>query len=355
MANCHNSFQNYNQTIKLSDDKRTMLIAVRNSLRQRMNNTFLLIPESERDTHSIEFQTQGSFVMDTIIRPINDDYDLDDGVYFQGNISVERRAKPQIFHDLIIKTIDKNHIIEEIIDKPTCVRVKYKNSVDGKDLGFHIDLPIYYADNFHNPDLADTLKGWTLSNPVEFIAWFEEKTKSGFEKAFLMESLKYAEPFEKWLSDIRKKDCQIRKIVRYMKSWADLKKEEMPSGIIMTILVANNYSENERDDIALRDTLVNIEKYLNANNFKCPRPTTPIGEDLFATYSDNQKKYFQKALSEFINAAKQAIEMELQNDACKKWQQFLGERFTCIKENKDLSGLRKLAQPMTPEHKPWLN
>jgi hypothetical protein len=30
--------------------------------------------------------------------------------------------------------------VEKVIDKATCVRVLYKS-------GFHIDLPIYYADN----------------------------------------------------------------------------------------------------------------------------------------------------------------------------------------------------------------
>ena len=354
MANCHHSFQNFNQTIKLSDEKRKVLLSVRDSLRGRMKKTFLMIPEKERNTHTLEFQTQGSFIMDTIIRPINDDYDLDDGVYFQGNLSSEQRATPQVFHDLIKRSIDTGNDIEQIIDKHACVRVKYKDSKDGKDLGFHIDIPIYYADKFLNPELADTKLGWIISNPVEFIAWFEEKAKSGFEKAFLYETLLYAEPYEKWLNDIRKKDCQIRRIVRYLKAWVNLEGKKMPTGIIITILVANNLVENERDDIALRDTLISIENYLKGNGFKCPRPTTPVGEDLFATYTEEKKAHFKNALAEFIAAAKEAVIADDKYESCLIWRRILGERFVCTKEDRDLSGLKKLAVPLSTAQKPWM-
>ena len=262
MANIHNLFQHYNSAIKLSDNDREKLKQARNSLRKRMQEIYNKLPDNEKKTHNIEFQSQGSFVMDTIIKPHIADFDIDDGVYFQGNLTEEERSDTQVFHDLIIKAIDKNNEIEEIIDKPTCVRVKYYSKYGDRDLGFHIDLPSYYAENYESPELAHTKEGWVESSPVEFIAWFEEKTESGFQKAFLFESFKYAEPYEKWLSDIRKKDCQLRRIVRYLKSWADLKRNEMPCGIIMSILAANNYAENERDDISLRDTLIEINNDL---------------------------------------------------------------------------------------------
>jgi hypothetical protein len=345
MANCNNLFQRYNSVIKLSDDKRTVLITARESIRKRIKEGFAKLPEQDRSTHELDFQSQGSFVMDTIIRPENDDFDLDDGVYFQGSIKREQRAKPNIFHQLIIRSIDKNNGIEDIEDKSTCVRVKYINKNNGNTLGFHIDIPIYYADNFYNPDLADTKRDWTISNPVEFIAWFEEKAKSKFEKAFLLESHKYSEQYEKWLSDIRKEDSQLRRIVRYMKAWADLKKKEMPAGIIMTILAAENYVMNERDDVAFRDTLINIKKYLDANNCQCPRPTTPAGEDLFAEKTDEEKKYFLNALYVLINSANEAIELANQKEACSIWQKHLGNRFPCHLAKDEVYGAKTFHKP----------
>lgn len=329
MANSHSLFLTYNQAIRLSDESRQILLTARESLRSRMKDAFRKLPEQDRMTHTIEFQSQGSFVMDTIIKPYEDDFDLDDGVYFQGNLPEKRRAKPQTFHDIIIKAIDRHNEIEDIIDKPTCVRIKYSSKYSEKNLGFHIDLPIYYAEKLETPELAHTKEGWIESSPVEFIAWFEEKTKSGFQKAFLYESLAYAEPFQKWLSDIRKADCQLRRIVRYLKSWANIKKKEMPCGIIMSILAANNFAANERDDIALKDTMINIKKELDANGCKCFRPTPKIGEDLFASTSLESKQYFLSALDNFITSARQAIENTNSKEACLKWQKHLGHRFPC--------------------------
>jgi len=221
-----------------------------------------------------------------------------------------------------------------------------------------VDIPIYYADNFDSPDLAEKVKGWILSNPVEFIAWFEEKTKSNFQKAFIYESLKYKEPYEKWLSDIRKGDCQIRRLVRYMKAWADQKKKEMPCGIIMTILVAENFAVNERDDIALRDTLIGVRNYLNRNGFKCPRPTSPEGENLFSSSSQAEKDYFMNALNSFIQSANNAVNAINEKEACSEWEKHLGIRFPChlakeshfqpIKSERDIESLKRTAAVAQP-------
>ncbi|MFA6572190.1 MAG: hypothetical protein WCT77_13260 [Bacteroidota bacterium] len=339
MANSHSLFQVYNSAIKLPDAERELLKQARNSLRKRMQEVYGKFSEAERKTHSIEFQSQGSFVMDTIIKPHNgEEFDLDDGVYFQGNLTEEQRPNTKIFHDLIIKAIDKNNEIEEIVDKDTCVRVKYQKNYGNQNLNFHIDIPIYYAEKLETPELAHKKEGWVESSPVEFIAWFETKAKSGFEKAYLYESLKYAEPYEKWLSDIRKQDCQLRRIVRYLKAWADLKKGEMPCGIIMSILAANNYSENERDDIALRDTLTNINTTLEINGFTCIRPTPKYGEDLFAKSSLTEKQYFKTALESFIESANFAINNPNYKESCLKWQRHLGHRFPCHLAKDEIEG-----------------
>ena len=194
MANTHDLFNAYNKSIRLSDTNRERLLKARESLRDRMKAAYSLFPLEERKTHDIEFQSQGSFVMDTIIKPHSADFDLDDGVYFHGNLDESQRAETQEFHDLIIRAIDRNKEIEDIIDKPTCVRVKYHKGES--EVGYHIDLPIYYAEHFETPELAHTKEGWMESSPVEFVAWFEEKTGSGFNKAFLYETRKYQTQFE---------------------------------------------------------------------------------------------------------------------------------------------------------------
>jgi hypothetical protein len=319
MANLSSNFSDYNKAIKLADIDRTQLLIVRDELRRRMRDGYDLVSAQIKHQHKIEFQSQGSFVMDTIIRPMRDDYDLDDGIYFIGSKKPAQRPSTQEFHEWVRQSIDRGHDdIEKITDKATCVRVQYKK-------GFHIDIPIYYAEFFDTPDLAHKEKGWVLSNPIEFIDWFERKISSGFQKAFIYESRMYSE-FARWTADIRKQDHQLRRIVRYLKAWGDLRREEMPCGLIMTILAANHYSAHDRDDIALKETLVNIEAQL-ARKFECLRPTTPVGENLLEGYKNREA--FLKYLQRFIENAKAALQEPDADAACVHWQKSLGDRFKC--------------------------
>jgi hypothetical protein len=318
MADCNELFAHLNRSIRLGEDKRQVLRAVRDNLREKMRIRF-----AEKDfDENLEFHSQGSFVMDTIIVPKDDDFDLDDGVYFLGTRGKDYRSPVADFHSAVLDAVGIDEDYAEVTDKDTCVRVAYKKEK------FHIDLPIYYANSTYDPNLAHLKQGWILSNPIEFIEWFEQKIKSGFQKSFILESKMYSE-YTTWLSDIRKEDAQLRRIVRYLKVWGDELRGEMPPGIVMTILAAENYMPNDRDDLSLRDTLIAIEKYLKGNGFKCPRPTTPEGEDLFSNYGVTRKNYFRDRLSTFVNSANQAIETNNQKDACLKWQKHLGYRFPC--------------------------
>jgi hypothetical protein len=323
MADCNNLFEHFNQAIRLSEDKRTVLLEVRDSLRLKMKDRFGQLKKSENlENERLDFHTQGSFVMDTIIVPTDDDFDLDDGVYFLGYRSRDERPEIEDIHDAVMNAVGSDENYAKVTDKDTCVRVSYTKEK------FHIDLPIYYADNLESPDLAHKKDGWILSNPIEFIAWFEEKAKSGFQKSFILETRMY-DDYKRWLSDIRKTDAQLRRIVRYLKVWADQLKSEMPPGIVMTILAAENHHVSERDDESLKYTLESIKRYLERNGFKCPRPTTPVGEDLFDEYAKGKKDYFIDRLDTFIKSANQALATQNQKEACLKWQKHLGPKFPC--------------------------
>lgn len=334
MADCNNLFKHYNDAIRLSDSKREILLAVRDSLRQKIKERHANLRVNEE----LEFHTQGSFVMDTIITPKDDDFDLDDGIYFLGNLKREHRPSPDNFHEWIVYSIGEDENYGTVEDKDTCVRVSYKKEK------FHIDLPIYYADNLDHPDLAHKTDQWTLSNPIEFIDWFECKAESGFQKAFLLENKMFSD-YEKWTSDIRKKDVQLRRIVRYLKGWGDNLRGDMPPGVVLTILAAENYTFDDRDDICLKNTLVGIKNYLKINGFKCPRPTVPVGEDLFNNYSETKKKYFEDRLETFITNATFALELDNQKEACLKWQRQLGDRFPCSLAYDGIDKTKQYNQP----------
>ncbi len=337
MADCHFLFSSFNQIIRLTDARRHALLMARNDLRQRVSNGFNKVKEQLPSVHDIEYQTQGSFIMDTIINPISEDYDLDDGIYFIGSLARTQRPATKVFHDFIVNCIsENNHSVRKVIDKDTCVRALYQegytflfeNKTDKLTKGFHVDLPIYYAGNKKSPDLAHLKKSWILSDPIEFVKWFEERVQSNFRSEYLYETKLFSAQFDAWQDQVRKQDAQLRRIVRYLKAWCDYKgQEKMPCGLILTILAGEHYKKDSRDDISLKETLVNIHTALQ-KEFVCKRPTTPIGEDLLEGFEE--KVHFLNCLSDFKETAKQAINEQNQKRACAKWQTVFGNRFSCI-------------------------
>ncbi|MFV9485096.1 CBASS cGAMP synthase [Christiangramia sp. ASW11-125] len=349
MANCNNLFIEFNKEIRLTDKRRKKLRKRRNDLRKRIQSGYNIIKSSGETRHDITFQSQGSYVMDTIINPENKDceYDLDDGLYFFGQLSKHQRPKAQTFHNWVIRAIeqgksDRNY--EEIKDKPPCVRVHFRSP--GNDFNYHVDIPIYYAREIHRPELAHLNEEWPESNPVAFIIWFEEKTESGFKQEFILEREKFYGEYKDWLNDIRKKDHQLRRIVRYLKAWGDHIDNDMPPGIAMTILAGRNYCPADRDDESMTLTLEEIARFLENNGFQCPRPTSPVGEDLFASYNQEQKNFFKERLDAFIESAKEAMAAENQKEACRKWKEHLGKRFPCQLAKDKMEGSDTQSNPV---------
>lgn len=340
MANCDQSFHEFNQVIRLTEKRRSTLIEARNSLRGRVQLSFDSKKSQFPSVTELEFQSQGSFVMDTIINPIEEEYDLDDGIYFIGNLSRAARPTPKVFHDFVYHSIlNWSSQVEEVRDKDTCVRVRYKGGyelmlemklVDKIQNRFHIDLPMYYTTTKRSPDLAHLKAGWMTSDPIALINWFEGKVNSGFKEAFLYEKKAFLNEYRQWRDRIRQEDAQLRRMVRYFKAWADYQRtlgREMPCGIILTILVAENFVSSERDDIALQVTVGKILAKLE-EKFCCFRPTPPITDDLFEGYE--HKDIFMERLRAFTASARQAVNETNPRRACGKWQLHFGSRFSCV-------------------------
>lgn len=310
MANLHDTFLEFDSdVIKLSSTKKNELRTSRNAVRDDIEKYF----EDSRPKHTVHFKGQGSFMMNTTILPISGEYDVDDGAYIFGK--EEDRPEPQTAHNWIYDAV-KDRTGQDTIDKNTCVRVKYAKQ-------YHIDLPIYYKtensenesliDNDEIPQLAHKTKGWIQSDPYAFKLWFDNEAKG---------------------------KPQLKRIVRYLKAWTDSKRDAndkliLPSGLVLTILACNNYYSNDRDDISLNKTLINIQKKIdNRINFfasyLCYRPTVDAHENLLDKYSSaTTKNNFLDALDSFIKSGSQAIEMKSRKDACAKWQKHLGDRFPC--------------------------
>lgn len=295
MANSHVFFIKFNCSIELKNTRKESLRISCNAVRDKIRKYF----KEKQNGFSPKFHGQGSFMMNTIILPLDGEFDIDDGIYFK--VNRKPQPTPDTFHRWIYEAVD-GHTKESPIDKMTCVSVVYAGE-------YHIDLPIYYILDSSCPKLAHKRDGWVDSDPREFIDWFQSKTDD---------------------------KGQLRRIIRYLKAWRDFKSGNLPSGLILSILATNNFHPDSRDDIALLNTLLNIQHSLIVS-FSCYRPTTPQNEDLLQKYSLSDKQYFYNQLNRLIKSAKYALDEKTEpKDACKIWKQHFGDRFPCeIEENKN--------------------
>ncbi|WP_052307497.1 cyclic GMP-AMP synthase DncV-like nucleotidyltransferase [Coleofasciculus chthonoplastes] len=161
MANCHQLFLEFNNLIALDSKRKETLRTSRDAVRERIRRYF----RDKQNGFVPKFHGQGSFMMNTIIEPLDGEFDIDDGIYFK------LKAKPlqavSTFHKWIWEAVN-GHTKQNPIDKQTCVRLVYAGQ-------YHLDLPIYYIIEGQTPYLAHKGRGWIQSDPREFRKWFNDK------------------------------------------------------------------------------------------------------------------------------------------------------------------------------------
>ena len=309
MANLNYLFQEFNDELTVSESKKSKMKTSREHLRDRIRESF----EKDHKGYVPKFYIQGSFKLKTLIRTKDDMCDLDDGVYFGSNPdNVTGTTLQRWVKEAVEGTTDATPT-----HKKKCIRVDYK-------AGYNIDLPVmvFDEDKDDHPLLAVKNSDFQIDDPKEFVDYFKKH-----------------------------KTEQMVRIIKYLKAWCDHKRAEMPCGLAMTVLSLRYFQENDRDDIALKYLLIEIEKHLK-KDFKCIMPTTPK-DNLFADYSEVKTKNFMDNLSSFIEDAKKAIEEPNHLKASKLWRNHLGERFP-LGEDKSNENSKSLIKTIGTS-KPYYN
>ena len=308
MAILNKEFTKFDTEIKLNKNKKDDLIKSKEAIKDKIKKYF---KEEKENEIQPKFWGQGSFSMNTTINPIpiKDEkgnnlykYDLDYGVYFIKKEDSDIKRSINTWHDWVYNAVE-NHTNQLPDRKTTCIRVVFSD-------GHHIDLPIYYKDG-DVPELAHKSKGWIESDPKEFYEWFNKEAKSN----------------------------QIKKIVRVLKAWKNFKETnnsslKLPSGFALSILIVNNYEDNDNLDIAFRETIRKIKSSLD-DRFECLRPTTPENEDIFENYSPTKKNNFLSALDSLIKACDLANDEDNFKNASEHLRKHLGDRFPLGKDESE--------------------
>lgn len=309
MADCHDLFQNYLEKISLTEAKRENLRGIRNANRSRIKEYFREVLKKEPPL----FYSQGSYMMRTGINPLDGEYDIDDGVYLQGLGTDESLwPTPETVHGWIVAATE-GFTNEPPQDKPTCVRVRYAGN-------YHLDLPIYAMSASNVPKLFKKGSEPFESDPRGFTTWFQERVNSHGQ--------------------------QLRYIVRYLKAWRDYQQggAVVASGLALTILTANHFTADDRDDVALVKTVEAIYTYIEWGG-SITKPVTPY-EDLAADWTDNQRANFLTKLKNLRDRGRDALDEEEKSVASGIWRRLLGDRFPEVQpDDSNKTNAFKTSQP----------
>lgn len=295
MANCNDLFGEFLKKIRLSETKKESLRTSRTANRERIENHFRDVLKKDKP----KFHGQGSYNMHTIVNPLDDDYDIDDGVYLQG-LGTDQSKWPscETIHGWIVEAT-KGYTKSPPESRSKCVRVPY--------VGYHVDLPCYACNSADVPMLFRKGGDPIESDPREFSNWFQNKVNAFGD--------------------------QLRNDIRYLKAWRDHQGGDalMASGCGLTILGSNNFVLDERDDVSFVKTVTLVYGYLSAGG-KITKPVAPY-ENLDAKWTDRQRENYIKKVKALMDRGNDALNEESRAVASGIWRQMFGNRFPVVEED----------------------
>lgn len=292
MTDLQHAFGEFYTRIALTRGNMAMMQMARETIRERIRRYF-------RDTLGMEtpiFRSQGAYAMNTMLNPLDGEYDIDDGVYLQhlDHRNDENWPEADTVHRWLMNALD-GHCGGKAESKRACVRVRFRGL-------YRVDLPVYGQLNGRLRLAVKGTSNWPNSDPMSLSLWFGSQVS------------RYGE--------------QPRRIVRYIKAWADFQTRnwgDMPDGFMLTVLAAQHYQHSEKDDAALARTLEAISTAV-CSSWYVPNPVD-IGEQLTARLTHIQKIKFQKAVKEAAKDAKEALSLADSHRASKIWRKVFGDRF----------------------------
>ena len=246
----------YEKRIKLPTDMRDMLLNHRTANANRLIARLAELHPKVR-IGAANFQSQGSFAMDTVLqtRFTKEEYDIDYGVVIRRSQLVNEDGSEMTgdeARELVREALRDKRFNRQPKVMSNCVRVFY---ADEDDYAHHVDIPVYRE--FENNQGKTVMElagenGWTISNPTRVNVWLEdlveEKNKASAGSGSQMRRM------IKWL----KRFCRSRN--------ADTDSDwDLPNGMKLTMLVQECFLARARDDVAFYDTLVSMKTRLAWN------------------------------------------------------------------------------------------
>jgi hypothetical protein len=235
-------------TLRQSD--RTAMRNRRNANRDRLKSR---LKEAGRPT-PYEFIKQGSYAMLTMVQDAENDYDIDDGVYFTQSSLQDKNGKDMPAPDaraMVCEALKDARFSCQPEVRTSCVRVYYNE-------GYHVDMPVYRIRESDGEYELSSGDAWIVSRAADVEDWFDEINQE-------------RSPDEDNGRQFRRMTRLNKKFARSRSSW----KPEICAGFTVTKLASEKYvPDSQREDVALRYTMQGIHDRL-CISLEVQHPITP--------------------------------------------------------------------------------
>lgn len=242
----------------------------------------------DKDLHPdihVNIYPQGSFRLGTVVKPIEDDYDIDlicEITLTRGDpASFFQQTSPSIIWDWIGSRLKEHETYNKMLEeKDRCWRLNYAGE-------FHMDIL---------PAIPDLTKGgtailvpneektfWRSTNPEGYACWFENKHQ------FVLEQIKKASYSLQKVPENTPSKSPLQRAVQVLKRHRDRmfikNPADKPISIILTILAGHAYKYEQNESEALRNILLGMEKHIVRDE---------NGHEIIANPSNIEENYADK-------------------------------------------------------------
>ncbi len=254
---------------------------------------------------------QGSYKFGTQVRPARkgQEFDIDLGVYFNwAGRPEDGQYSPKQLKDFVQASLntyaeDEENDADQVAEPPKarCSRIHFNGD-------FHIDVPAYHLDQDRDArSLATHADEWEISDPKAIYVWFKNEFEDEVERA------------------------KVRRLVRYLKTWALLTfdESERPSSVLITVLVLEKAGSVDWDEVSGDDeALCEVASMILARLRNSTVVANPVNDDENLNRLDASKtENLVQELERFVSTSDRAVAAQSEDEACDIWSELFEHFF----------------------------